>query len=214
MADDPLQRFERVTRPLLVDRVSSSTVAPLAQDARVRVTDTQPSTWIELFKRWRKNPPDAAVAAPDAAAPRIASALSGVPVVVSGNESDGSWIRRAAVAAARPGAGLQGDASLSIIVPVLNDADALESLLDTLVPQLGDDDEVIVVDGGSTDGTPARAERYADRGVRVLNRPGTNIPAARNAGVKEARCEVIALTDAGCTPGPGWLDAFRAAFAE
>ena len=52
---------------------------------------------------------------------------------------------------------------LSIIVPVLNEAPAIQAALAALSPYRGRGMEVIVVDGGSRDGTPALAHPLADR---------------------------------------------------
>jgi rSAM/selenodomain-associated transferase 2 len=52
---------------------------------------------------------------------------------------------------------------LSIIVPVLDEADAIATHLETLAPLRACGAEVIVVDGGSRDGTPALARAGADR---------------------------------------------------
>jgi rSAM/selenodomain-associated transferase 2 len=52
---------------------------------------------------------------------------------------------------------------LSIIVPVLNEAQGIVAALDTLAPLRAFGAEVLVVDGGSTDGTPERASPLADR---------------------------------------------------
>jgi glycosyltransferase involved in cell wall biosynthesis len=75
---------------------------------------------------------------------------------------------------------------------------------------------VIVVDGGSRDGTADRvaAVTAADPRVRLLVRPGAGISAGRNAGIGAARNRLVACTDAGCDPAPGWLAALRAAARE
>ena len=52
---------------------------------------------------------------------------------------------------------------LSIIVPVLDEAPAIEAALAALSPYRGRGTEVIVVDGGSRDGTPALARPLADQ---------------------------------------------------
>lgn len=57
---------------------------------------------------------------------------------------------------------------LSVIVPVLNEADGIGRLLDALQPLRERGHEVIVADGGSTDGT---AERCRDRVDRCLTAP-------------------------------------------
>ena len=46
------------------------------------------------------------------------------------------------------------------ILPVLNEANRIERALDSLVGQSSDGYEVLVVDGGSTDGTKAIVARY------------------------------------------------------
>ncbi len=52
---------------------------------------------------------------------------------------------------------------LSIIVPVLNEAQGIVAALETLAPLRAFGAEVLVADGGSTDGTPERASPLADR---------------------------------------------------
>ncbi len=120
-------------------------------------------------------------------------------------------------AARLPGAGLTGTAPVSVVTTVLDEADVIDRLLGLLAPQLvGDRDEIVVVDGGSTDGTDDRVESWAskDPRIRLLRRPGSGISAGRNAGVQAARNPLIACTDAGCYPDPDWLDRLRAVAAE
>jgi rSAM/selenodomain-associated transferase 2 len=54
---------------------------------------------------------------------------------------------------------------LSIVMPVLNEAGLIEKALNDLRPLQAQGAEIVVVDGGSTDGTP---ERAAERNCRVL----------------------------------------------
>lgn len=119
------------------------------------------------------------------------------------------------VVAHRPGAGASDGAPLSVVTTVLNDEEGLRGLVDRLVPQLAADDEWLVVDGGSTDGTHdligALAER--DPRVRLIVEPGAGISRGRNIGIAAAARDHIACTDAGCAPAAGWLAAYRAAVA-
>lgn len=122
-----------------------------------------------------------------------------------------------ALLAHRPGAGRAATGpAMSIVTTVLDDVDGLTELLTAVVPQLGPEDELVVVDGGSTDDTllVARQAAAADPRVTVLVEPGAGISRGRNLGILLARHETIACTDAGCVPDPGWLDALRRAFAQ
>jgi glycosyltransferase involved in cell wall biosynthesis len=92
-------------------------------------------------------------------------------------------------------------------VPVLNDRAGLAELLSALADQSRIPDELIVVDGGSTDGTLEELARWGASAAKTLVKPGLSIGAARNAGVAAAANEWIACTDAGCRPVPGWLAA-------
>ncbi|MDQ1696804.1 MAG: hypothetical protein QOJ03_2157 [Frankiaceae bacterium] len=123
-----------------------------------------------------------------------------------------------AAVAARPGAGLVASHSVSVVVPVYNEGAGVDRILDQLLSQLRAEDEVVVVDDGSTDDTGQRADRLATAApgqIRVVHR-GRNggVGAARNTGVAAARHEIVAFTDAGCLLQPTWLAALRQAFAE
>jgi glycosyltransferase involved in cell wall biosynthesis len=119
-------------------------------------------------------------------------------------------------AASRPGAGAAGAdrPPISVVTTVRNEGEGVDALLARLVPQLLDSDELVVVDGGSTDDTAERVEAWAARDprVRLIEAPGSNIPEGRNRGIEAAAHEVVACTDAGCAPADGWLAALRTAF--
>ena len=95
---------------------------------------------------------------------------------------------------------------VSVVVPVRNAADTIAACVDSLLALAYPSDrfEVLVVDNASTDRTPAILERYADR-VRLLHEPKPGPSHARNAGVRRARADVIAFTDADCRVDPSWL---------
>ena len=104
----------------------------------------------------------------------------------------------------------------SLVVTVRNDRDGLRQLLPALESQTLPPAELIIVDGGSVDGTLEVVEGWSPGRfpVRVAVAPGSNIAEGRNAGVRLARYDWIACTDAGCRPDPGWLDALAAAPAH
>jgi glycosyltransferase involved in cell wall biosynthesis len=106
---------------------------------------------------------------------------------------------------------------VSVIATVKNEAQAVHRLLDSLAAQTRPPDEVIIVDGGSTDGTVKVLEEYAAGGavpLKVLVRPGTNISQGRNAAIAEATGEIIASTDAGVRLSPNWLEELVGPFEE
>ncbi len=106
---------------------------------------------------------------------------------------------------------------VSVVVTVYNEGAAVDELLGSLARQTRPPDEVVIVDGGSTDDTVARLRRAEAEGglrLRVLERPGTNISAGRNAAVSAARGPLIAGTDAGVQLDPEWLSALLEPFAR
>jgi glycosyltransferase involved in cell wall biosynthesis len=98
---------------------------------------------------------------------------------------------------------------------VRNEADSLPRLLDSLLGQTVLPDEVVIADGGSTDGTQEIARSYKDRlPLRLLEVPGANISEGRNAAIREVGHNIIASTDAGVVLDPGWLEALTAPFDD
>ena len=95
---------------------------------------------------------------------------------------------------------------VSLIVTVLNEARSLPALLDTIAAQTRQPDEVVVCDGGSTDGTLDVLRGETRFPVRVIERPGCNISQGRNFAIEAATSEVIASTDAGVRLDPQWLE--------
>jgi glycosyltransferase involved in cell wall biosynthesis len=107
--------------------------------------------------------------------------------------------------------------NVTVILTVLNEAGSLPRLLDSLAAQTRPPDEIIVVDGGSHDGTPDLLRAKAacvGRPLTVIERPGSNISQGRNAAIAAARGDVIAITDAGVRLAPTWLERLVAPFEE
>ena len=86
---------------------------------------------------------------------------------------------------------------VSIIIPVYNVETYLRQCLDSVLAQTLKDIEVIVVDDGSTDNSPAICDEYAarDTRVKVIHQSNAGRSAARNAALRIARGEYIGFVD-------------------
>jgi glycosyltransferase involved in cell wall biosynthesis len=85
---------------------------------------------------------------------------------------------------------------VSVVIPVYNRARYVRAAIDSILAQSLRDLELIVVDDGSSDGTPETVERIADPRLRLVrNEANLGIPRTRNRGLQEARGEYIAWLD-------------------
>lgn len=105
---------------------------------------------------------------------------------------------------------------MSVVATVFNEGPEVERAVGEWLSLARCDDEVVVVDGGSQDDTVARLRRLSrqDARLRVIEAPGAGISTGRNIGIRAARHDWIAGSDAGCRPGPTWLAGLRAAAAS
>ncbi|MEP7358952.1 MAG: glycosyltransferase [Anaerolineales bacterium] len=104
---------------------------------------------------------------------------------------------------------------ITVILTVLNEDEAVRAVLDSLCAQTLAPAEVVVADGGSRDQTVAILESYAGRlPVRIVMAPGANISQGRNAAIRAAAGDIVAVTDAGVRCEPEWLARLAAPFGE
>ncbi len=100
---------------------------------------------------------------------------------------------------------------ISLIATVLNEGQSMHRLMQSLVAQTCLPDEVVIVDGGSTDDTVAILQSYTDKlPLRVLVETGANISEGRNKAIVSAQGDIIAVTDAGVILAPDWLEKITA----
>ncbi len=85
-------------------------------------------------------------------------------------------------------------ARVAVIIPVYNGAETVGEAIASVLAQSFRDFELIVVDDGSTDATPAVLARYATT-IRVITQPNGGIAAARNAALRASTSEFVALLD-------------------
>lgn len=96
--------------------------------------------------------------------------------------------------------------SVTIVLPTLNERefirDAIDSLADQDYPHIS---EVLVVDGGSSDGTREIATRPSAVSVRVVDNPAVTAAGAMNRGLEEASGDVIVRADAHTLYAPSYV---------
>jgi len=94
--------------------------------------------------------------------------------------------------------------SVSLVIATFNHARVLAEAIDSALSQTLDPVDVVVVDDGSTDDTPAVLARY-DARIRVLRQPNRGLAAARNAGLAATRGTYVAFLDADDVLAPAKL---------
>ncbi|MCX7680785.1 MAG: glycosyltransferase [Anaerolineae bacterium] len=107
-------------------------------------------------------------------------------------------------------------ARISVVITVLNEAESLPGLLESLAVQTLRPDEIIICDGGSTDSTMEVLTEWQASGrlpLVVLQRKG-NISQGRNAAIEAATGDIVAVTDAGVRLSPRWLEELAAPFGD
>ena len=92
---------------------------------------------------------------------------------------------------------------VSIIIPIKNRANYLPNLIQNLSNLSYPEYEVIIVDDCSTDNTKDLLKEYPVRNISLERSVGS--AKARNIGIKEAKNDIIALTDSDCFVSRNWL---------
>ncbi len=95
------------------------------------------------------------------------------------------------------------DGTVSIIIPHRNQHAQLRKCLDRLI-QLGYCDQEIIVVDNSLEGPPYFLTDYPVRTLHTDDRPSPYV--ARNLGISNAKCKIIALLDVNATVETGWLE--------
>jgi GT2 family glycosyltransferase len=92
---------------------------------------------------------------------------------------------------------------ISVVVAVYNGEKYIQECLESLMKLNYPNKEFIVVDDGSTDSTPLIVEVYPVKLVKNDGNQGLSV--ARNNGIKAAKGDIVAFTDADCRVDPDWL---------
>ena len=100
---------------------------------------------------------------------------------------------------------------VAVIATFLDEAASMPAFLRSLDAQTRRPDEVVLVDGGSTDGSDAIAEAHP--GIRLVRAAG-NRSVGRNVAIAATDADVVAATDLGCRLEPTWLERIVAPFDD
>jgi glycosyltransferase involved in cell wall biosynthesis len=108
----------------------------------------------------------------------------------------------------------------SLVITVFNEEKTIERLLNSLAKQTEKPEEMVIVDGGSTDGTVGKTQesssKFQRKGIKlkILIERGATIAQGRNRGIKEAKSEIIVMTDAGCEVHSDWFEKITKPFEK
>ncbi len=104
---------------------------------------------------------------------------------------------------------------ISLITTVLNEKNNIAEWLTSFVNQSKKPDEIIIVDGGSTDGTWEWLQEQARNNtvLRIFQEKG-NIAHGRNVAIAHARGSYIVVADAGCTYSVAWFEKITTPLVE
>jgi glycosyltransferase involved in cell wall biosynthesis len=104
---------------------------------------------------------------------------------------------------------------VTVLIDTYNQQSFIEDAINGVLTQNfpASETEILVVDDGSTDDTPEVVRKFAPR-VRLLRKANGGQASAFNAGIPEARGEIVAFLDGDDWWAPGKLTAVTAAFAR
>lgn len=104
--------------------------------------------------------------------------------------------------------------TLSVLIVSWNSREELARTLPALLPELGEEDELIVVDNGSADGTPEAVEALAPRARLVRSCRNAGFAAACNEGAALASGELLVILNPDAAPAAGFGAAIRQPWLE
>jgi hypothetical protein len=101
---------------------------------------------------------------------------------------------------------------LSVVVATIRGWPAAEAVVQSLRDQVGTvGGEIVIVDGS---GKPAPSASDTGKFVRWISMPGSSVFQLREAGYRQTRGDIVAVTEDHCRATAGWVDAILRAHAE
>lgn len=104
----------------------------------------------------------------------------------------------------------------SVIIPVYNAGDSIRKCIDSVLAQTETDYEIIAVDDGSTDSTPATLDEIAEKHgqIRVIHQSNQGVSAARNKGILNAKGKYLVFIDSDDTVTECYLSSMLSVDAD
>ncbi|PJA40105.1 hypothetical protein CO179_03345, partial [candidate division WWE3 bacterium CG_4_9_14_3_um_filter_39_7] len=102
---------------------------------------------------------------------------------------------------------------VTVVTTFKNEAQTIAPFIEGLLSQSRSPDEIVLCDGGSTDGTIEIIQQFIDNAapIKLVIKPG-NRSVGRNEATKQASNEHIAVTDVGTVADKDWLKNIIAPF--
>lgn len=100
------------------------------------------------------------------------------------------------------------DVKISVIVPVYNVEKELPRCIESLLTQTYLNFELLLINDGSSDGSPEIMERYAEKDprIRTLHKKNGGVSSARNRGLEQAKGEYVCFVDADDAVAPQYME--------
>lgn len=107
---------------------------------------------------------------------------------------------------------MASDRFISVVIPLYNKKNTITRALQSVIEQLESNDEIIVIDDGSTDGgiDALSSNLRFDSRLRMINQKNMGVSVARNRGVNEAIHDHVVFLDA----DNWWLPGYRAKLSD
>lgn len=99
------------------------------------------------------------------------------------------------------------------MVAVLNKEETIKQCVDSLLAQKYPYEKIMILDGGSTDGTYEILQKYGNK-IDLRQFPNTGLSYRLNWALDNIQTEYTALTDADCVVDPDWLNELLKGFEE
>lgn len=93
---------------------------------------------------------------------------------------------------------------LSIVIPIYNAEKYLEECIGSILPEMSEDVELLLLDDGSRDSSYQIMQGYEKSNVRILHHENRGVSYTRNRGIAEAAGEYIMFVDADDRLSLGW----------